>query len=70
MTEAAQQPAPPANAAEASSRLGTLTADKAWGDKLLAGDAATMKEFNSLTEMVAAGGDNVDRAISGALPPH
>jgi hypothetical protein len=71
MTEAAQQPAPPAppaNAAEASARLGTLTADKAWSDKLLAGDPYAAKEFHALTTMVADGGDNVDRAMTGILP--
>jgi hypothetical protein len=41
---------------------------KAWGEKLMAGDPAATKEFHSLTEMMAAGGDNVERAISGALP--
>ena len=36
MTETTPPPAPPTNAAEASSRLASLTADKAWADKLLA----------------------------------
>jgi hypothetical protein len=71
MTDETQQvapPAPPANAAEASARLATLTNDKAWGDKLLASDPAATKEFKILTAMVAEGGDHVDRALSGALP--
>ena len=71
MTDETQQvapPAPPANAQEASARLATLTNDKAWGDKLLASDPATTKEFHDLTKMVSEGGDNVDRALSGALP--
>jgi hypothetical protein len=71
MTDETQQvapPAPPANAAEASARLATLTNDKAWGDKLLASDPATTKEFHDLTKMVAEGGDHIDRAMAGALP--
>jgi hypothetical protein len=71
MTDETQQvapPAPPANAAEASARLATLTNDKAWGDKLLASDPAATKKFKILTAMVAEGGDHVDRALSGALP--
>jgi hypothetical protein len=71
MTDQTQQvapPAPPANAQEASARLATLTNDRAWGDKLLAGDPATTKEFNSFTAMVADGGDHVERAMAGTLP--
>jgi hypothetical protein len=64
----AAPPAPPANAQEARTRLDALIADNDRGAKLLAGDAATTKEFNSLTAMVAEGGDNIDRAMTGALP--
>ena len=68
MSEMVAPPAPPANAQEARTQLDALIADTARGAKLLAGDAATTKEFNSLTAMVAEGGDQVDRAMSGALP--
>jgi hypothetical protein len=71
MTDQPQQvapPAPPANAAEASARLATLTNDKAWGDKLFASDPAATKEFHDLTKMVAEGGDHIDRAMAGVLP--
>jgi hypothetical protein len=72
MSEVQQQdapPAPPANATEASSRLAALSADKAWSGKLLSGDTSATKEFNSLTTMVAEGGDGVAVAMSGVLPP-
>ena len=40
MTEATQQQQQPAaNSTEASAKLSTLTADKDWGDRLMAGDA-------------------------------
>jgi len=61
-------PAPPANAGEAQNRLDALTADKAWSEKLLSGDAATTKEFHDLATMVADGGDHVERALAGNLP--
>jgi hypothetical protein len=57
-------PPPPSTPAEAASKLATLRADKAWGEKLLGKDAATLTEFRSLTKLVAAG-DDVDRAMSG-----
>jgi hypothetical protein len=46
-------PAPPANSQEARTRLDAFIADKERGAKLFAGDAATTKEFNSLTTMAA-----------------
>jgi hypothetical protein len=73
MSEQQQQqqtptPAPPANSAEAGARLGALTADKAWSDKLLAGDVAATKEFYELTTMVADGSSDVELAMAGTLP--
>jgi hypothetical protein len=41
-------PAPPATPAEARQRIDALIADKEFGAKLLAGDAATNKEFGGL----------------------
>jgi hypothetical protein len=71
MTDEPQQqtppPAPPANATEASNRLGALVADKDWSARLMAGHSETTAEFHSLTAMVAEGGDDIDVAMSGAL---
>jgi hypothetical protein len=61
-------PAPPANATEASARLAALAADKDWSDKLLAGDVGATKEFHQLSELVAAGGSDVDMAMAGVTP--
>jgi hypothetical protein len=58
---------PPATPAEASARLSTLTADKDWAGKLLAGHGETTKEFHQLSELVAKG-DNVDAAMAGVVP--
>jgi hypothetical protein len=72
MTETVEQqqtpppPAPPTNSAEASARLGALSADKAWSDKLLAGDPYAAKEFSDLHVMIDAG-DKVDSALAGLL---
>jgi hypothetical protein len=60
-------PAPPANATEASVRLGALSADKEWAGKLLAGDVAANREFQELSALVATG-DKVDAAIAGIRP--
>lgn len=38
----------------AQARLNELTADNAWGKRLLAGDAAAKREFDSLTQLIAA----------------
>jgi hypothetical protein len=57
-------PAPPATPAEASSRLTALKADPAWRDQFLAGNGPQVKEYHSLSEMAAKGGD-VDRAMAG-----
>jgi hypothetical protein len=68
MSETLAPPAPPANAQEARTQLDALIADTDRGAKLLAGDPALAKEFKILTAMVAEGGDQVDRAMTGALP--
>ncbi len=61
--------APPANSAEASAKLAALTSDQAWRDRFLSGgDPAATKEFHELTSAVAAGGSDVEIAMSGALP--
>jgi hypothetical protein len=54
MTDATPQP--PANAQEARARLDARLADKEFGAKLLAGDAATNTEYRDLQNMAA----NVD----------
>ncbi len=59
-------PAPPANATEAAARLGALSADKIWADRLLSGDGAATREFHQLSEMVA-NGDQIDMAMAGPL---
>jgi hypothetical protein len=60
-------PAPPANATEAANRLGALTADKEWCEKLLAGNADAGREFRELSEL-AATGDDVNVAMAGRPP--
>jgi hypothetical protein len=59
-------PAPPTNATEARAALDARKADPAWSDRYLAGSPAEKKEFDSLTAMIAAGGDDtVSVAMSG-----
>jgi hypothetical protein len=63
-----QPPAtPPANAAEASTRLETLKNSVDYTAKLLAGDPYAAKEFHDLHVMIDSG-DNVDSAMKGILP--
>jgi hypothetical protein len=66
-------PEPPAatsvNAVEAHTRLEAFRNDPAKGAKLFAGDAATVAEFNKLTEAVASASPT-DLAIAGILPPN
>jgi hypothetical protein len=67
---AALHPDPPANPGtpvEASARLAFLTKDPAWREKVLAGDAATRQEMDSLTKMVAEG-DPTDGILAGVVP--
>lgn len=61
-------PAPPANAAEASSRLTELGADKAWAQRFYGGDTGARQDFERLTTMIANDGKKIDMAMSGALP--
>jgi hypothetical protein len=68
MTEVIQQtpgapPAPPANAAEARTRLDALIVDKDKGAKLLAGDAEVNREYRELR----AKADNPDPADTVAV---
>jgi hypothetical protein len=44
----------PATREGAQARLNELVADKAWGARLSAGDAAAKREFESLTQLIAA----------------
>ena len=62
----AHPPAPLAQttAAEASARLQTLTSNREWGARLLAGGMEERREFQRLTEL-AAGADDVKNAIDG-----
>jgi hypothetical protein len=58
---------PPANAAEATTRLENLKSSTDATTKLLAGDPYIAKEFSELHAMID-GGDNIELALSGALP--
>lgn len=44
----------PATAPAAQARLNELINDRAWGERLTKGDAAAVREFNALTEQIAA----------------
>jgi hypothetical protein len=50
--------APPKTATEARTVLDARKADPAWSGRYLAGNPAAKKEFDDLTAMVAAGGDD------------
>jgi hypothetical protein len=70
MTEAAQQQpvTPPANAAEARTVLDGKLADRDWGAKLLAGDAATNREYRELQNKAATDDDStIAAAMSGNI---
>ena len=67
MSDQPAQPAAPANAAEASAKLGVLMADPAWGKRLMESDAATVAEWRDLTAL-AADADPVEAAMAGAVP--
>ena len=62
----AHPPAPlsPTTAAEATARLQTLTSNKEWGARLLAGHIEERQEWQRLTEL-AAGADEVKDATGG-----
>ena len=58
----------PATATEARATLDTRIADKAFGDRLFAGDAGARKELDTLHAKIHAGGaDVVAAAMSGNL---
>jgi hypothetical protein len=63
-----QQPTPPANAAEAAARLGTLQVNPEWTGLLLGGDAAATKEWHALHGLIASADDRVSSAMAGTLP--
>jgi hypothetical protein len=48
-------------------RLDALTGSSEWRDKLMAGDVAARKEFQDLTELIAAA-DPIDAILSGVVP--
>jgi hypothetical protein len=50
-------PAPPTTPAEAASKLASLRADPAWGDRVLKSDPGALKELRDLSKQVAEGGD-------------
>jgi hypothetical protein len=50
----------PQTAAEARARLAGLTANEAWANLLMTGDAATRREYEALTRMVANGDATAD----------
>lgn len=57
-----------AKAAEARLKLEALKTDPEWGRKYLAGDVATRKTFDELTDAIAAGGGDADLALLGHYP--
>jgi hypothetical protein len=62
-------PAPPANSQEARTRLDGLIKDRDWGAKLIAGDAATSREYRELRLKVdnPDPADTVAAAMAGKL---
>jgi len=70
MTDALQQPAPPATATEARTVLDARLADKDWGAKVFAGDAAANKELHELTAMASRGGDDTVAAAMNGHPAY
>src|SRR5262245_39038392 len=60
-----EQPAPPTNATAARAALDQKMADKdGWAARYLLGGVAERKEFDTLTGMIAGGGDDV---VSAAM---
>jgi hypothetical protein len=57
-------PAPPATPAEAASKLASLRADSAWGDRVLKSEPGALKEFHELSRL-ASQADAVDLLMSG-----
>jgi hypothetical protein len=56
------QPQIPETAVAAGEQLANLQADKAWTDKLLAGDPAVKQQWNGLHERAARGDDQIKSA--------
>ena len=68
MSDQQQPAAPPANAIEARAVLDARIADKEFGAKVFAGDAAALRELRDLTGKVAGGGDDVvAAAVTGSV---
>ena len=67
MTDQQQQPTPPANAVEARAQLDSLMSNADFSSKLLAGSGPETNQWRDLQTMIA-GGDDVEIAMSGALP--
>jgi hypothetical protein len=63
MTEQQQQ-GEPMPATEAQAKMNTLTADKGWVDRLMAGDAAALNEFHTLSGAATGGGSAEDVVAS------
>jgi hypothetical protein len=59
----------PTNGAEARARLQTLTQNRQWTEKLIAGDATTKAEYESLTKMVAESDDRLKGVLDGTAAP-
>jgi hypothetical protein len=69
VVDAGPKPEDRTKAAEARVKLEALKADPEWGRKYLAGDVATRKTFDELTEAIAAGGGgDADLALIGHHP--
>jgi hypothetical protein len=66
------EPAPPAaSATDAQIKMDSLTADKAWTDRFLGGDATALNEFRALSGMIVDGGsadDVVASVMAGKAP--
>jgi hypothetical protein len=63
MTDAVTVPSTPDGA---MARLGELTSDQTWTGKLLAGDATTRGEFDSLSRLAAGDGEAIAAATTAA----
>jgi hypothetical protein len=69
VAEPGPKPEDRTRAAEARVKLEALKADPEWGKRYLAGDVATRKTFDELTEAIAAGGGgDADLALIGHHP--
>jgi hypothetical protein len=60
----------PATATEARTVLQTRIADKAFADRVFAGDVAATKELHELSAMSAGGGDDVVALAMAGIPTH